>query len=92
MFNEGAEHMLGYRAAEVLGKATPAIFHLEQEVIERAAELSAEYGQVIEGFRVFAHKPEFEHSETREWTYVRKDGSQVPVSLVVTDLRDDEGN
>ncbi|WP_248803352.1 PAS domain S-box protein [Pseudomonas sp. MWU13-2100] len=91
VFNEGAEHMLGYRAAEVLGKATPAIFHLEQEVIERAAELSAEYGQVIEGFRVFAHKPEFEHSETREWTYVRKDGSQVPVSLVVTDLRDDEG-
>jgi len=91
VFNEGAEHMLGYRAEEVLGKTTPAILHVEQEVMERAAELSAEYGQVIEGFRVFVHKPEFEHSETREWTYVRKDGSQVPVSLVVTDLRDDEG-
>ncbi len=91
VFNEGAEHLLGYRAEEVLGKATPAILHVEQELIERGAELSAEYAQVIEGFRVLAHKPEFEHSETREWTYVRKDGSPVPVSLVVTALRDDEG-
>ncbi|MGY2168352.1 CHASE domain-containing protein [Pseudomonas gingeri] len=91
VFNEGAEHMLGYRAEEVLGKATPAILHVAQEVIDRGAELSVEYAQVIEGFRVFAHKPEFEHSETREWTYVRKDGSHVPVTLVVTSLRDDEG-
>ncbi|WP_338522676.1 PAS domain S-box protein [Pseudomonas batumici] len=91
VFNEGAEHMLGYRAEEVLGKVTPAILHVEQELIDRGAELSTEYTQVIEGFRVLAHKPEFEHSETREWTYVRKDGSHVPVSLVVTSLRDDEG-
>jgi len=91
VFNEGAEHLLGYRAEEVLGKATPAILHVEQELIDRGAKLSAEYAQVIEGFRVLAHKPEFEHSETREWTYVRKDGSHVPVSLVVTALRDDEG-
>ncbi|MPQ70145.1 PAS domain S-box protein [Pseudomonas sp. MWU12-2323] len=91
VFNEGAEHMLGYRAEELLGKTTPALLHLEQEVTRRGAELSIEYGQVIEGFRVFTHKPEFEHSETREWTYVRKDGSHVPVSLVVTSLRDDEG-
>ena len=91
VFNEGAEQMLGYRAEELLGKATPAILHVSQEVIDRGAELSAEYARVIEGFRVFAHKPEFEHSETREWTYVRKDGSHVPVSLVVTALRDDDG-
>ncbi|WP_191486420.1 hybrid sensor histidine kinase/response regulator [Pseudomonas sp. FEN] len=91
VFNEGAEHMLGYRAEELLGKATPTVFHVAQEIIERGAELSTEYAQLIEGFRVVAHKPEFEHSETREWTYVRKDGSHVPVSLVVTALRDDEG-
>jgi len=91
VFNEGAEHMLGYRAEEVLGKVTPVILHVEQELIYRGAELSAEYAQAIEGFRVLAHKPEFEHSEIREWTYVRKDGSHVPVSLVMTALRDEEG-
>ncbi|WP_017904811.1 hybrid sensor histidine kinase/response regulator [Pseudomonas asplenii] len=91
LFNEGAEQMLGYRAAELVGKATPAILHLEQEIIERSVELSREYGQTIEGFRVFAHKPEFEHSEIREWTYVHKNGTHVPVSLVVTSLRDESG-
>ncbi len=91
LFNEGAEQMLGYRAEELVGKATPAILHVEQEIILRGRELSEEYGQVIEGFRVFAHKPEFEHSEVREWTYVHKDGFHVPVSLVVTSLRDENG-
>ncbi|NWA26820.1 PAS domain S-box protein [Pseudomonas gingeri] len=91
VFNEGAERMLGYRAEEVVGKTTPVIFHVEQEVIDHGLELSAEYKQAIEGFRIFAHKPEFEQSETREWTYVRKNGSQVPITLVVTSLRDDEG-
>ncbi|KPA95727.1 hybrid sensor histidine kinase/response regulator [Pseudomonas asplenii] len=91
LFNEGAEQMLGYRAAQLVGKATPTILHLEQEIAERSAELSREYGQAIEGFRVFAHKPEFEHSEIREWTYVHKDGRHVPVNLVVTSLRDEQG-
>ena len=29
--------------------------------------------------------------ETREWSYVRKDGSRFPVTLVVTAMRDDDG-
>jgi PAS domain S-box-containing protein len=51
--------------------------------------LSAESGQLVEGFRVFVHKAERDGAETREWTYVRKNGSLVPVSLAVTAMRDE---
>ena len=91
VFNEGAEHLLGYSAEELIGKCTPALFHDPAEVAVRGSELSQEHAQLIEGFRVFVHKPESEGAETREWTYIRKDATRFPVSLVVTSMRDDEG-
>ena len=91
VFNKGAEHLLGYDADELLGIKTPALIHVPEEVAARGAELSEEYAQTIDGFHVFTHKPELEGAETREWTYIRKDGSRFPVTLVVTSMRDDDG-
>ncbi len=91
VFNKGSEHLLGYGADELLGKNTAALFHVPEEVAARGVELSEEYAQTIDGFRVFAHKPELEGAETREWTYTRKDGSRFPVTLVVTSMRDADG-
>ncbi|RUR30153.1 response regulator [Vreelandella andesensis] len=91
-FNKGAENMLGYSKADVLGIQTPAILHLREEVERRSVQLSAEQGQPVEGFRVFVEKAEQNGSETREWTYVHKDGHHVPVSLVVTPMRDSAGD
>ncbi len=91
IFNKGAERLLGYSADEVVGKLTPAVLHVPDEVVARAAELSIEFGCAVEGFRVFVEKPERDGSETREWTYVHKNGHAIPVSLVVTPMRDDAG-
>ena len=91
LFNRGAEQMLGYRAEEMLGKQTPLLIHLREEVRSRSVQLSQHYGEPIEGFRVLVHKPEFDGSETREWTYVAKDGAHIPVTLVVTAMRDEAG-
>lgn len=91
IFNTGAERMLGYSADELVGQSTPACFHLGEEVAARGRELSAEYGQEIEGFRALVHMAEREGAETREWTYVRKDGSRFPVMLAVTAMRDEFG-
>ncbi len=90
VFNTGAEKLLGYSAEEMINKQSPAIIHELSEVEERGKELSKEYNQEITGFRVFVHKCETEGSEQREWTYVKKDGTKFPVSLVVTAIRDTE--
>src|SRR5271154_5964796 len=57
LFNIGAERMLGYTAAEVVNKITPADIHDPQEVIARAAALSLELGATITpGFGALAFK------------------------------------
>ena len=92
LFNSGAEKMLGYAADDLIGKETPALLHLPQEVLARSAELSRLKGKSIEGFRTFVEVAEQEGSETREWTYVCKDGRHVPVSLTVTALTNAAGD
>jgi len=92
LFNSGAEKMLGYTAEEMVGKHTPVIIHLEEEVIARGEELTEEYGRPIEGFEAFVAKAKVDGSEQREWTYVRKDGSHLTVSLSVTAIHDQDGN
>lgn len=89
-FNNAAQRMLGYTAAEMIGKASPAIIHDKEEINQRALELSQELGRKIEpGFDVFVVKAREERSEEREWTYIRKDGSTFPVCLSVTPLYGD---
>src|SRR5258708_2634980 len=91
-FNPGAEQLLGYGAAELVGRQIPGIFHGPAEVIARAQELSRELGREIEpGFGVFIARILQGGTETREWTYVCKDQSRVPVVLSAACLRDDHG-
>lgn len=91
LFNSGAEHLLGYQAHEVVGRQSPALFHLESEVLARGAELSAERGHVVEGFAVFTEIARREGAESRQWTYLHKDGSRRQVLLTVSLLYDAEG-
>jgi PAS domain S-box-containing protein len=87
VFNEGAERMLGYSAEEVVGRETPALIHDPREVAQRARELG-----VAPGFEVLVAAARRNLAETREWTYVRKDGSGVPVSLTVTAMLASDGS
>lgn len=89
-FNHGAELMLDYSASEVLGKS-PAIWHLEQEVTAHAIDLSTSLGRPIEGFETFVAVARLNGSNVSNWTFVRKDGTHFLVSLVISLVRDENG-
>jgi signal transduction histidine kinase len=89
IFNVGAERMLGYTAAEVMNKITPADISDPQEIIARAAALSLELGtQITPGFEALVFKASRGIEDIYELTYVRKDGSRLPAVVSVTALRD----
>ncbi|MEI6429256.1 MAG: PAS domain S-box protein [Pseudanabaena sp. ELA607] len=88
-FNAGAEKLLGYTASELVGKATPAIFHDVAEIIEYAALLSTELGrEITPGIEVFTAPLEAGIVDTKEWTSIRKDGTRFPISLSIISLQD----
>lgn len=91
-FNEAAERLLGFSAEEMIGRLTPSVFHDPDEVAARAAELSRELGEPITpGFDVIVTKALHNLPDEQEWTYIRKDGARVPVSVSVTVVRDTAG-
>ncbi|MEI6207909.1 MAG: PAS domain S-box protein [Desulfuromonadales bacterium] len=91
IFNVGAERMLGYTAAEVMNKITPADISDPQEVIARAEALSIELGTPITpGFEALVFKASRGIEDIYELTYFRKDGSRFPAVVSVTALRDEQ--
>ena len=89
IFNVGAERMLGYAAADVMNKVTPADISDPQELIARARSLSAEVlAPVAPGFEALVFKASRGIEDIYELTYVRKDGSRFPAVVSVTALRD----
>src|SRR5258706_553235 len=89
IFNVGAERMLGYAAADVMNKITPADISDPQELIARAKTLSAELATPITpGFEALVFKASRGIEDIYELTYIRKDGSRFPAVVSVTALRD----
>src|SRR5882724_11496067 len=92
LFNVGAERMLGYAAADVLNKITPADISDPSEVIARAKALSVELATTITpGFEALVFKASRGIEDIYELTYIRKDGSRFPAVVSVTALRGDHG-
>ncbi|MDG0817628.1 hybrid sensor histidine kinase/response regulator [Bdellovibrio svalbardensis] len=87
-FNKKAEQLLGYQRDEMIGKKTPEIIHDPQEVVEYAKTLSSRLGREISpGFEAFVAMAREDGADEREWTYIRKDGTTLPVFLSVTAVK-----
>jgi len=80
-FNRGAELMLGYAAADVVGKSTPVLFHVAEEIESTGRVLSERLGRLIQGFEVFSTAIGQEDLRQSEWTYIHKDGHPITVNL-----------
>jgi PAS domain S-box-containing protein len=92
-FNRGAEELLGYKAEEVIGKVSPEIFHDQDEVRERTAQMSRELGMALKtGADAFVARTMLTGApDVQEWTYIRKDGTRFRMLLEVSILRDENG-
>jgi len=92
IFNVGAEHMLGYKAEDVVNKITPADISDPEEVIARATALSLELNTPIKpGFDALVFKASRGIEDIYEQTFIRKDGSRFPAVISVTALHDHLG-
>lgn len=91
LFNEGAQRMLGYKPEEIVAIKTAIFFHVPAEVLKTGRFLSKQYGQSVAGLAVLFEPARQGDFHPREWKYVRKDGSTLPVSLTVTARRDTQG-
>jgi PAS domain S-box-containing protein len=89
MFNRGAEQLLGYTASEVVGTQTSLMFHDPEEMRQRAGALTRELGRKVHTGMALV-EPEV-LNRPHEWTYIRRDGARIPVSLAVTAMRDGDG-
>jgi diguanylate cyclase (GGDEF)-like protein/PAS domain S-box-containing protein len=91
-FSAGAETMLGYQAHELIGQKTALILHDIKEVSQRAIALGLVLDQSVQSqLQVLVVNARAEGSETDEWSYIRKDGSRLMVSLTVTAMYDLSG-
>ncbi|QSX79312.1 PAS domain S-box protein [Agrilutibacter solisilvae] len=92
VFNRTASQTLGYSPGEVIGRHQPGLFHDPVEVQARAAQLSTELGRIVEpGFEAFVALARDGRTDTRHWTYVRRDGSSLRVQLAVSAVHGADG-
>ncbi len=92
LFNPAAERMLGWTAEEVIGKNTPILWHVRDEIVSRAAELSQKLGREIQpGPEYFQTLHEIGDLQPSVWTIVRKDGSRFTAQLLISPWYDRDG-
>ncbi|GLX67404.1 response regulator [Paenibacillus glycanilyticus] len=90
--NQAAERLIGYTTEELAGHATPLLFMDPEEIRQEAELLSNQLGVHVEpGLEVFRMLRQVKFSYERQWTFVHKDGTKIPVRHFSNGLRDQQG-
>jgi PAS domain S-box-containing protein len=90
VFNTGAERLLNYRASEIVGQATSLLFREPTALAAQRDSLRARLGDIEPSALQLLIDPSV-LGLVRQVNYMRRDGTPVPVSLVVTEMRSDDG-
>jgi len=86
LFNPAAEKMLGYSAEEMVNKKSMQVLFVKTEIEAALGEMAKREAQ--RGTKKITQEVNFE----REWEFVRKDGSRLPVQLKSNTLYDKDNN
>ena len=88
--NAAAERLTGFSRSELTGKPITSL-HDPRELVRHTDGSAADGEPEIDGFTMLTAKAAQGEVEEREWTYVRNDGSTLPVHVAVTAVRDADG-
>ena len=89
-FNKGAENILGYTFDELKANMNVALFHDQEELLKREKLLTKRYSKEVNKSDIFVLRAKQGKIDTREWTYIRKDGTRFPVQLSFTSIKNEE--
>jgi diguanylate cyclase (GGDEF)-like protein/PAS domain S-box-containing protein len=90
--NAAAERLTGYKRAEIVGKVPITTLHDPIELSRRPEETTPREEPGLTGFDLLTAKAAHGEVDEREWTYIRNDGSTLPVHVAVTAIKDGSGN
>ena len=86
--NSAAERLTGYKRDDMVGKAGIISLHEPTELSRRTDETDPQDGPEVNGFELLTAKAAQGEVDEREWTYIRNDGSTLPVHVAITPIRD----
>jgi diguanylate cyclase (GGDEF)-like protein/PAS domain S-box-containing protein len=89
--NSAAERLTAYKRADLIGNVSITTLHEPSELTRRSEETLPTDGPALNGFNLITAKASHGEVDEREWTYVRSDGSTLPVHVAVTAVKDGAG-
>lgn len=90
-FSRGAALILGYAAKDVENLQSLLLFHLPEELDDRAQAIFDDSGVRLKGFGILTAEVSSGAHITREWTYMRKDRTTFPVQLSISEIPGESG-
>ncbi|WP_405411102.1 PAS domain S-box protein [Maribacter sp. Asnod1-A12] len=96
-FNSGAEALLGYSAAEIIGIHNGFLFLAEEVIVAHEIEIAQLFGEKIprsdhyEAVSKYIDLSKEEVHDTREWTHRRKDGSTFLGQVTISSIKNIDG-
>ncbi|MEO7045073.1 MAG: PAS domain-containing sensor histidine kinase [Ferruginibacter sp.] len=93
LFNPEASINMGYSEKEVVNKKSSVFFHDKKEISAKRLKLKEEFGIIIkDDFDVLVEKARRDIHTEENYTYIKKNGETLPVSLTITTIYNDEGS
>lgn len=89
--NRHFEHLTGYTGEDLSSRRAIASFFLDAELREHSQRLVRFFGSITHGSQTVLEHARNSGPETREWTWLRKDGSAIRVTVTIAATRDAQG-